>query len=225
MGSRSNFWVDGAFGVFCPLRYCGRLGAGDDHNPSISKTPGTSGNSTMKRLARKAVERLGLMPFLRLPIRQRMLNWFMQRCIYRTQGLTCSVHFTSRVTHADRLVLGANVWYQLAVSGGCYVQASNGIEIGDNTLIAPGVKIISANHRLDDHSRSQTADPIRIGSRCWLGANSVILPGVQLGEEVVVGAGAVVTGSFASRSIIGGVPARLLRTLEHDGSVRPLFAE
>jgi acetyltransferase-like isoleucine patch superfamily enzyme len=160
-----------------------------------------------------------------LSARERWLNWFVQRFIYRTRNLTFSVHFTSRISHVDRIRLGKNVWYQLAASGGCYIQGNNGIEIGDDTLIAAGVKIISANHSLRDYSKHEPAEPVRIGKRCWLGVNSTILPGIQLGDEVIVGAGSVVTRSFESRSIIAGVPARLIRKIDHEEPIVPLFKE
>ena len=116
------------------------------------------------------------------------------------------------VIHSDaNIEIGDNVWLSFALSGGCYIQAINGIEVGDGTLFAPGVKIISANHNLEDTSTHQDGLPIRIGKRCWIGTNAVILPGVELGDDVVVAAGAVVTQSFPSRAIVAGVPARLMR--------------
>ena len=114
------------------------------------------------------------------------------------------VHFTSRVVGA--VAIGDGVWESLAISGGCYVQGVNGVEIGDRTLIAPGVKIISGNHDLENGGWV-TAPPIQIGKGCWLGANAVILPGVVLGDGVVVGAGAVVTKSFGAGTRLVGVPA------------------
>ena len=123
------------------------------------------------------------------------------------------VHFTSRVTGNVRI--GRNVWKSFALSGGCYIQGGNGIEIGHDTIFAPGVKIISANHDPADLSRWLPAPPIQIGERCWIGANAVILPGVQLGDDVIVGAGAVVTKNFPSRTMVAGVPAQALSQPRH----------
>lgn len=117
------------------------------------------------------------------------------------------VHFTSRVI--GDISIGRNVWISFAVSGGCYIQGGNGIEIGDDTIFAPGVKIISANHDKNDFKWIKD-NPIKIGKRCWIGANAVILPGVILGNEVIVGAGAIVTKSFPDRSLLAGVPARIV---------------
>jgi acetyltransferase-like isoleucine patch superfamily enzyme len=102
----------------------------------------------------------------------------------------------------------------LAQSGGCYIQGANGLEIGAGTIIAPGVKIITANHSFADFQQWVVAEPIRIGRNCWIGVNAVILPGVQLGDRVIVGAGSVVTKSIPSNCVIAGVPARTLRSLE-----------
>jgi acetyltransferase-like isoleucine patch superfamily enzyme len=118
------------------------------------------------------------------------------------------VHYTSRVT--GNVTIGKNVWISFATSGGCYIQGLNGIIIGDDTIFAPGVKIISANHKQDDFSSYEPSDPIVIGKQCWIGANSVILPGVKLGDGVIVAAGSVVNKSFADNSAIAGVPARYI---------------
>ena len=148
--------------------------------------------------------------YRRIGLRIRALNWLVHRVIYGQRGLKFSVHFASRVIRPDRVKLGKNV-VSIGLKGGLYIQAVNGVEIGDDTIIAPGVKIISANHDLEDYGKHFSCEPVRIGRRCWLGVNAIILPGVQLGDEVIVGAGAVVTKSFPARSVIAGVPAKLLR--------------
>ncbi|WP_306796757.1 acyltransferase [Rhodopirellula halodulae] len=118
------------------------------------------------------------------------------------------VHFTSRVT--GNVKIGKDVWKSFALSGGCYIQGINGVEIGDGTIFAPNVVIVSANHVIGATHQWTMQPPISIGKRCWIGANAVVLPGVCLGDNVVVGAGAVVTRSFPENSVVAGVPAKLV---------------
>ena len=99
------------------------------------------------------------------------------------------------------------------------------ISIGSYCLIGPRVTILSGSHialttdliRFQDESYFKIngqypSQPVSIGNDCWLGANSVILPGVNLGTGCVIGANAVVTRSFPEYSVVAGVPARLIRT-------------
>ena len=139
----------------------------------------------------------------------RTLNTLVQRLARVNGDVPWPVHYTSRVTEPRNIRIGRDVERSFALSGGCYIQGINGIRIGDGTLFGPGVKIISANHARELATHVQS-EPIEIGKRCWIGANSVILPGVRLGDDVTVGAGAVVTKSFASGSVIAGNPARVI---------------
>jgi acetyltransferase-like isoleucine patch superfamily enzyme len=142
----------------------------------------------------------------------RIINFVFQKIFRINAEVPFMVHYTSIVSKT--VYLGKNVAPYLANSGGCYIQGINKIYIGDNTIIAPGVKIISANHDLFDFSEHiKSIEPIIIGRNCWLGANSIILPGVQLGNHVIVGAGSVVTKSFFDNTIIAGNPAKEIRKL------------
>jgi len=149
--------------------------------------------------------------YLRISLRLRFLNWFVQSFIYGTRNLKYSIHFASRVTHPDKLILSKSAEYSLSQKGGCYLECLNGIEIGEGTIIAAGVKIISANHNFEHFKEHEKNKPILIGKNCWLAANAIILPGVELGDRVIVGAGAVVTKSFPSNTVIAGVPAKVIK--------------
>ena len=86
--------------------------------------------------------------------------------------------------------------------------------MGKGCYIAPNVGIITANHNPDDLMEHLPPQTVEIGDGCWVGMNSVILPGVTLGPRTVVGAGAVVTKSFPEgHVVIAGNPARILRQL------------
>lgn len=143
--------------------------------------------------------------------RQRFANYVFKVMFRVNADCPWSVHFTSCVVAPERIEIGVGVERSFMFSGGCYVQGGNGIQIGDGTVFGPGVKIVSANHDRQYLDRWVTDRPIRIGRRCWIGANAVILPGVELADDVTVGAGAVVTRSFPEHAIVGGSPARILR--------------
>ena len=105
---------------------------------------------------------------------------------------------------------GSNLIRSL-ISSKLYLQAINGIKIHSSVLIGPDVKIISANHDLQNYSRWIQDDPIIINKNVWIGANVVILPGVNIGSNCVIGAGSIVTKSFEDNSIICGNPAQLIK--------------
>lgn len=143
-----------------------------------------------------------------VPLGLWLLNTIVQR-VFRVNGdVPWMVHYTSRVLHPGRIEIGEGVWFSFAVSGSCYIQGANGVTLGSQTIFAPGVKVISANHDSHNLGQWEHVDPIEIGKHCWIGANAVILPGVKLGDGCVVGAGAVVTRSFPAGSTLVGVPAR-----------------
>lgn len=94
------------------------------------------------------------------------------------------------------------------------LDASNGgvIDLGNDVLIGPNVVIRAANHEFNDPSipirlQGHRAGKIMVQEDVWVGANAVILAGVQIGKSSVVGAGAVVTRDVPSFSVVGGVPA------------------
>jgi hypothetical protein len=100
-------------------------------------------------------------------------------------------------------------------SSGVYMQNFNGrIVIGRGTYIAPNVGLITANHQLGNLDAHEQGRDIVLGEGCWIGMNSVVLPGVQLGPRTIVAAGAVVSKSYPEgRVVLAGVPARVVKTL------------
>ena len=99
------------------------------------------------------------------------------------------------------------------MSNNCYIQALQGLELGENFLFAPGTTIISVNHGVNNEFKDDKTKPVVIGNNVWFGANVTVLPQVNLGDNVVVGAGSVVTKSFPSNSVIAGNPAKLIKSL------------
>lgn len=102
------------------------------------------------------------------------------------------------------------------IGRGSHIIGHFSIEIGDDVHTGPYVYITDQNHGYENpdevvHTQWPHDVPVTIGRGSWLGTGVVILPGTTLGENTVVGAGAVVRGTFPDRCVIGGVPARILR--------------
>lgn len=97
------------------------------------------------------------------------------------------------------------------------------VYIGNHVMIGPNTLITTVGHPLTPKGRRQhlaQASEIHIGDDVWIGGNVTILPGVRIGNNVVVGAGAVVTKDIPDNSLALGVPARVVRKLENDVEVR-----
>ncbi|HEX2534437.1 MAG TPA: sugar O-acetyltransferase [Chitinophagaceae bacterium] len=93
----------------------------------------------------------------------------------------------------------------------CVILDVGEVHIGDGTLIAPGVQILAADHPRDAAQRKaglELGRPVRIGRNVWIGAGALILPGVTIGDDAIVGAGSVVTRDVAPGNTVVGNPAR-----------------
>ena len=155
----------------------------------------------------------GLRP--EMPLSFYLLDVLFRRVLRQNAGVAWAVHHTSTIRTPQRLVVGQGTYP--GDSPGIYINADNGVIIGDFTNLGPRVGLLSANHDPLDNTRQVAAAPLRIGRFCWLGLGAVVLPGVELGDFTVVGAGAVVTRSFAAGyCVLAGNPARLLRELNRD---------
>ncbi|MGK0605710.1 chorismate mutase [Enterococcus gilvus] len=99
------------------------------------------------------------------------------------------------------------------------------ITIGDNCMFGPNVQLYTASHPLEPGKRNSGQEfgkPITIGDNVWIGGSCVVVPGVTLGDNVVVAAGAVVTKSFPDNVVVGGNPARILKTIEEENEKNEL---
>lgn len=112
--------------------------------------------------------------------------------------------------------IGSGVYLNIGVM----IAAENEIAIGDHTMLANGCFVGDAAHKFDDPDKPITwqgftsKGPVRIGSNCWLGVNCVVLPGVTIGDHVVVGSNSVVTHDLPSGVIAAGAPAKVIREIE-----------
>lgn len=126
---------------------------------------------------------------------------------------------TSSSSICGRLVVGDRV----VIGKGANIRAAGGeIYIGDGSLLAQNVSLIAANHSLNSNEfyRDQPWNTQRVGvvlrKNVWLGTGVIVLPGVEIGENSVIAAGAVVTKNVPSNQIWAGVPARFVRHLKNE---------
>ena len=139
-----------------------------------------------------------------------LLHYFIPQKVFRLNPkVQWPVHFTSRVIAPENIKKG--ILCDPGDNLNNYIQATNGIDFGDNVELGPGVHIISANHDIDDFSTHVQEKRITIGSNVWIGANSIILPGVKIGDNVVIGAGSVVCHDIPNNSVALGNPCKVIK--------------
>ena len=119
--------------------------------------------------------------------------------------------FTPFLTNFGRhITLGKNVF----INHACSFLDLGGITIDDGVLIAPRVNLISESHPVELEDRNKlTVGHIHIKQNAWIGAGATVLPGVTIGENSVVAAGAVVSKDVPDNSIVGGVPAKFIKSI------------
>ncbi|WP_412839769.1 DapH/DapD/GlmU-related protein [Bacillus paranthracis] len=105
---------------------------------------------------------------------------------------------------------GKNVFF----NNGCSFQNRDGIQIGDNCIIGMNVTIATLNHGLTLETRNTTyASPVTIGENVWIGSSATILPGVTLGNNSVIAAGAVVTKDVPANIVVAGVLTKVVKVI------------
>ena len=158
-----------------------------------------------------------------LPYSKRSKRYEMISKQFGSVGSNVSIADGIIIGFGDNIHIGSNV----SINYNCILNDCNEIIIGNNVLIAPGVQINTASHpvlaeeRLTQNWNYSTGEyrwrtyskPVKIGNNCWIGANVTILGGVSIGDNAVVAAGAVVTKDVPANSLVGGVPAKIIKHL------------
>jgi len=140
-----------------------------------------------------------------------VLRWGLYRLLFRRLASMPYIYPGVWLSHTYGISAGKG----LAINSGAFLYGRGGLELGDDVLIGPNAAVITSQHRFDDPRvpivrQGHRTAPVTIGSDVWIGANAIVLPGVQVAEGTVVSAGAVVTHDTETYTIVGGVPARTI---------------
>ncbi len=137
--------------------------------------------------------------------------WLARR-VFKKCGHNVRVHAGADFGTGAGIELGHNS----AIAKNCWI--ANDTIIGNNVMMAPNVTILSASHEFSDTTRpmieqgSRTRRPVVIGNDVWIGTRVIILPGVHVGDHSILGAGSVVTKDVPDYAVVGGNPARIIKS-------------
>jgi acetyltransferase-like isoleucine patch superfamily enzyme len=126
---------------------------------------------------------------------------------------TIELYFPLYIHPIEKVKVGKNV----VINAFVHIVANGSVFIGDRTMIASGVQITSSTHDPDYRPyRDKRIDlPVHIGINVWIGAGVIILPGITIGDNAVIGAGSVVTHDVPANTIVVGTPAKPMRILDY----------
>ncbi len=129
-------------------------------------------------------------------------------------GSECVISAFTKIKISGPFVMGRRVH----IATGCFIGAGQGgLTIGDDVLISPSCTIVTGTYRFDRvgvplTEQGTDTKGVRIGHRVWLGSNSVVLDGADIGDDVIVSAGSVVAGRVSPNTILQGNPAKVIFT-------------
>ena len=139
-------------------------------------------------------------------------GWFWKKSM-KSCGTDFRVAPNLRITHPEKIIIGDSVW----INTNCNISSGGGVVIGDNVIIGPDVKIWSINHNYDDvntpiNRQGWTNKEVTIGNDVWIASNAVILPGADIPDGSVIGAGSIVTPQkLEPYAIYAGNPIKRIR--------------
>lgn len=157
------------------------------------------------------LQRIPMQPMPGYKIGYVLRRWVLKKVLGKRCGDKIIVKDHCYIGNGERLTIGDRS--QLSQNG----RFNGTINIGNDCLMGPDIVIMATSHEYSstampiNQQGAKTENPVIIGNDCWIGTRSVILPGVKIGDHSIVAAGAVVTKSFPPYSIIGGVPAVLIK--------------
>jgi maltose O-acetyltransferase len=132
--------------------------------------------------------------------------------LFGTVGPRAEIEPDFRCDYGCHIHAGDNLFLNF----GCVILDCAEVRLGRDVFCGPGVQILTATHPLDPALRAagpESAKPIRVGDRVWIGGGAILLPGVSVGDGSTIGAGSVVTRDVPAGVVAAGNPCRVLRTL------------
>lgn len=132
--------------------------------------------------------------------------------LFKSTGKNLYIEPSFKCDYGCNIIVGENFYMNFD----CIILDVAEVKIGDNCMIAPQVAIYTATHPIDPALRNsgrELGKPVTIGDNCWIGGHATINPGVTLGNNVVVGAGSVVTKNFGDNVVIAGNPAKIIKEI------------
>jgi len=177
--------------------------------------PGDPALAAEHARAQELVERYNATPHAAQGERDRLLRDLLGEV---GEGVVVKPPF--RCDYGRSIAIGARTF----VNYGCVMLDVASIRIGAACQLATGVQLLTATHPVDPEARRlgwEYAEPIALGENVWLGGGVVVCPGVTIGDDTVVGAGAVVTRDLPARVVAVGNPARVLREIGEQDAVAP----
>ena len=145
-------------------------------------------------------------------------NWYLRLFGIRLGGGT-SIHRRCKFFHVGKLSVGNNT----VINFGCYLDNRRGITIGNNVGIAHNTKIYTLGHDLDDPQFTTKGAAVTIKDNVFIFSNTLIMPGVNIGEGAIVLAGSVVTKNVEPWTIVGGNPAKKIRERSREIDYKQIY--
>lgn len=123
------------------------------------------------------------------------------------------LYFPIFISNTDKLTIGENC----AIASFVHIWSNELVTIGADTIIAAHVQITTSTHNYlhIPYRLERINKPVTIGKNVWIGSGAIVMPGVSIGDNSVVGAGSVVTKNIPENCLVYGVPARVVKKLDH----------
>lgn len=150
--------------------------------------------------------------FNQLSVHDRAKRKMLLQQLFQTEQADFYIEPTFKCDYGYNITLGARFY----ANYDCVLLDICPITIGDNCMLAPGVHIYTATHPLDPVERNsgyELGKPVVIGNNVWIGGRAVINPGVTIGDNAVIASGNVVVKDVPANSVVGGNPARIIKTI------------